>query len=226
MLDAVNVPVVAPAATATDAGTLNAEIFDERATSAPVAGAAFERVTWQEALLEAGTLAGVHTTFAGRGRVVRVIVDLAEEAARDAVTAPVWSAENDPAVTVKLPLLEPAGIVIAAGAVSAVNVDAIDTEAPPDAAAPLRLTVQDAAPPGARAAGVQESEVTVAGAGAETVSDPGAPEKAIEAPAAEAAATLVTPIEALVAVGASVRLATATTPLAIGVAFIPDRMQE
>jgi hypothetical protein len=65
----VNVPVVAPAATVTNAGTVNAVLFEEIATTAPPAGAALESVTVQDDvppdITDAGAHASVVTTVGG-----------------------------------------------------------------------------------------------------------------------------------------------------------------
>jgi len=57
---AVNPAVVAPAAILAEAGTLSAELFEERLTAEPPVGAAGEMVTLQLDLAAATTLEGEH----------------------------------------------------------------------------------------------------------------------------------------------------------------------
>jgi hypothetical protein len=75
----VKLPVVAPAATVTDAGTVNAALFEEIATDAPPARAAFASVTVQVDVPPETTDAGVHAsavTVEGTGVTVTVVVPM------------------------------------------------------------------------------------------------------------------------------------------------------
>jgi hypothetical protein len=85
---AVNEALVAPAATVADAGTVTAELLEERDTVQPPAGAAGERVTVQDEVAPDVTEAGAHCTPV----TTDVVIDTAEVAAppfNDAVTVPV-----------------------------------------------------------------------------------------------------------------------------------------
>jgi hypothetical protein len=84
---AVNIAVVAVAATVTDGGTVSTELFDESATAEPAEGAAADRVTVQLEVLPEATAAGAHTspvTVGGAG--VTVTAEVAVVAFREAVT--------------------------------------------------------------------------------------------------------------------------------------------
>jgi hypothetical protein len=66
---AVKAAVVEPAATVTDAGTVNAVLFEESVTAAPPATAALERVAVQDDVPPDTTDAGVHASAVIVGRV-------------------------------------------------------------------------------------------------------------------------------------------------------------
>jgi hypothetical protein len=73
----VKLPVIAPAATVTDAGTVNAALFEEIATAAPPARAAFASVTVQDDVPPAITDAGAQAsavTVEGSGVTVTVVL--------------------------------------------------------------------------------------------------------------------------------------------------------
>jgi hypothetical protein len=129
---------------------------------------------------------------------------------------------NAPATALKVALVEPAGTVTLAGAVSGPLV-ASGTASPPLPAAALSATVQVDDAFGANEVGLQESDVTVT-EGVTTMAPPVAV-IAIELPVGDAATGPFTAreIEPDVAVVATVT--TATMPSEMAVAFMPLTMQ-
>jgi hypothetical protein len=131
---------------------------------------------------------------------------------------------------VKVPLVLPLAIVTEAGTANAAALEFSATTVPPEPAAALSPTVHAADAEVPRVAGLQAKEVIVTAPGPGGTADvtilPPADEIGRESPAAETPRPLVTPMVTLAA-GAEVKvtLTTATTPLAIAMAFMPEATQ-
>lgn len=97
------------------------------------------------------------------------------------------------------------------------------TVAPPEGAGPFSVTVHVEVPELFKVDGAQDREVTLGNA--PPVTTPPVGVTAIPIAAAEAATAFVTPIEVLLTPTAMVRFTTATGPLAIRPAFIPEATQ-
>jgi hypothetical protein len=82
---AVKAAELAPAGTDTEGGTARTVVVSLRATIAPRAGAALERVSLQDAFAFAGRLVGVHDSAETRIGAIRAMDVFAEEPLRDAV---------------------------------------------------------------------------------------------------------------------------------------------
>ena len=145
----VNVAVVAPTATVTDAGTVAVEVFElERKIGTPPVGAAGEIVTVPVALLPPTTVVGASVTPVGRGAVVTSEL-LAVETPTVAVIVVPTSLPTATVVAVNVAVEAAADTVTDAGTVTtAVADDDKVTTVPPLGAGPLRVTVPiDACPP-------------------------------------------------------------------------------
>ena len=151
---AVNVAVVAPALTRTEAGTATAVLLSASATEEPPVGAACDNVTVQVELAPETTVAGAHctdeTAICGGVTVMEVVIELPPS---DTVTGSLWLEVTVVAVAVKVALLEPAATITEAGMVKAGG-SAMAMLAPPLGAAVERVTVQVAAAPETRLVGV------------------------------------------------------------------------
>jgi len=144
----------------------------------------------------------------------------------DAVTVAAWFAVTVPAVAVKLPVVAPAPTVTDVGTVSAVLLSDTATAVPPVGAACEIVTVQLELPPEAIEVGVQVSPETVDTVDWPTVMVPPVAVAPVETPPDETANALLTGIETdALLVDVSVTAITATTPLAIALAFIPVARQ-
>jgi hypothetical protein len=117
-----------------------------------------------------------------------------------------------------VPLLEPAGIVMEAGTVRAVELELRATVPPP---VPLRITVQVLEAPGAKIPGLHTIELIELIAGAATLTVPPVPVTAIASPIGEAPKTLPIVMGRLpVPDGVTDRVA--TTPSEIALEFNPQ----
>jgi hypothetical protein len=164
---AVKATVVPAAGTVTDAGTFTAVLFEERATKAPPVGAAFESVTVQEDVPPDTTDVGAHCSAVIVGSVAGGVTVTAAEALllfSEAVIVADWFAVTVPAVDVKVPLVEPAATVIAAGTVIAVLFEDNATEEPPVGAAFDSVNVHEEVAPDAIDVGEHWSVVIIIGA--------------------------------------------------------------
>lgn len=126
-----------------------------------------------------------------------------------------------------MPVVFPEAMATDAGTDSAVELEVIATVTPVVGAAALSVTVQLEDAPGPIAAGLHEIELTVRGDGAtgtEAEMFPPDAEIVTDAPAVDAPTVPVMPIAAEVAPEASVAFTTATTPLEMIFAFMPERM--
>jgi hypothetical protein len=112
----VKVPEVAPAATVTDAGTVNVAFVLDNATLAPPVGAACVRVTVQ-LLDEVGPRLGLHDNADTRTAAVRLTVALAALLLYVAVIFALPLLLMVPVVTVKVPAVAAAATVTELGTV-------------------------------------------------------------------------------------------------------------
>ena len=115
---AVNVAVLDPDATGSVAATVSNGLLLLRATVAPAAPAAFDRVTVQVVFTPDPRVAGVHVSKLTTAGATSEMDVACEPPFRDAVTTAVWSAGMVPAVAVNVAVVAPEGIVTAAGTVS------------------------------------------------------------------------------------------------------------
>ena len=116
---ALNVPVVKPATTVTEAGTVSTVLVFVSATAAPPVGAAFVSVTVQVPDAFGPKLDG-HVNEETSTGATRLIVAGAELALYVAVTVAVRLLLSVVVVALKLPVVAPAATVTEAGTVSAV----------------------------------------------------------------------------------------------------------
>jgi hypothetical protein len=142
-----NVAVVAPAATVTDAGTVALAFPEPKVTVAPPVPAGPERVTVPVDGLPPMTDVGLRVTLRRlAGLMVRVAVRLAE--ANVAVIVALADVATAVVVIVKVAVVAPAATVTEVGSVAFAVLDARETAIPPVGAAPLRVTVPvDGLPP-------------------------------------------------------------------------------
>jgi len=158
---AVNVLVVDPAATVTEAGTVNSALLLDSVTDAPPAGAAEESVTVQVEVPPLAKLVVVQPKELSNTGAVSDSVDVVELLLYVAVIVPLWLLGMVPAVAVKVLVVDPAATVTEAGTVnSALLLDSV-TDAPPAGAACERVTVQVDAAALTRLAGLQVKLLTV-----------------------------------------------------------------
>ena len=158
MVEAVaeKVAEVAPAATVTEAGTVNAALLSDRETREPPMGAALLSVTVQVAEVLEVREAGLQERLVGTAFVTRFMEKVTEEPERDAVMTAVLSAVMVEAVAEKVAEVAPAATVTEAGTVSAALLSDRETREPPVGAALLSVTVQVAEVLEVREAGLQE----------------------------------------------------------------------
>ncbi len=139
----VNVAVVAPAATVTDAGTFAAVLSSEMATLIPPAGAAADRVTvpveFTPPITVAGDLETDCSVTAGGFTVKAAVRWLAELSL--AVMVTIVGLATALTVTANVALVAPEATVTFAGTVAAALLDDSVRIAPPVGAAPLIVTV-------------------------------------------------------------------------------------
>ncbi|MGD0669124.1 MAG: hypothetical protein ABSB23_16320 [Bryobacteraceae bacterium] len=160
---AVKLAEVAPDATATDAGTVNAVTLLDSVTVMPPAPAGCDSVTEHAEVPPELRLAGVHDT--------KLIVDGATSSMETvcvlplyvAVTTAVWLVAMVPAVAVKLAVLKPLATVTDPGTVSVAALLVSVTETPPAPAAFDSVTVQVDVAPELRFMGAQASDVKAGG---------------------------------------------------------------
>ena len=216
---AVKVAVVAFARRLMVAGTVRTLAAPERATEAPPAAAALFNVTVQLVLLLEVKVAAVHCSDETSTGFAKEMVEVLEEPLREAVTVAVWLVLNWLAVTVNVPLPDPAAMASEFVAVLIMPVVASVTFAPPDPAGPLRFTVQVAAAPEPKDAGLHVRELIVGGEES-TVTVPPVALTETELPPGDAAIAPLTPI-LIAAQPDTVAETVATTPFALAMAFMP-----
>jgi len=161
---AVKLAAVEPAGTRTDAGTVKDELLDERATVAPLAGAAWVNVTAQ--VVEVPEVRVESEQFnpdrAGRGASSESVA-WAELPLRLAVITALVLLATELAAAAKVALLDPAGTVTVAGTVRAGLPLDNATARPPAGAAADRDTVQLVEPGVSSELGLQVSALKLAG---------------------------------------------------------------
>jgi hypothetical protein len=147
----VNVPVVAPAATLTDDGTVAAALLELRATATPPEGAALLSVTVPVEVFPPATDVGFKVTDVTVGALtLNVAVTLAVVLACgvDAVIVSTTLVVIPLVVIVNVPVFEPAATEIDAGTVADESLDeSVTVTEPPVATVPLSVTVPVDVPP-------------------------------------------------------------------------------
>jgi hypothetical protein len=126
-----NVPVLAPGATDTLAGTVSAAALLDSATVAPATPL---NVTVQVATMFKEILVGLHATEVNTVGDKSVRDAFCDPPLNVAVITAIWPVATVPAVAVKLALVVPAATSTVAGTVSAVALLETATAAPPDPA--------------------------------------------------------------------------------------------
>ena len=219
-----NVAVVAPAATVTDAGTVNSALVSLRVTAAPPAGAACVNVTVQVLVAFCPKLVGLHASDDTVTGATRLIVAFAEPPLYVAVTVAVWLLLMVPAVAVKVAEVSAARIVTVAGTVKAALLLLSVTDAPPVRATLARITVQVDFPALLRLVGIHAIDEIV-GKMAPPVTVPPVAFSTMAPPAVEEATLLLIPIAVVLTPVAIARLIVASVPFAIMPAFNPEARQ-
>jgi len=200
---AVNCAEVELAGTVTEAGTVRSAAVSLIATTAPPAGAAFERVTVQDVFPFPVRLAATQVKAETTGPAGIVTNAVAEEPGSDAVRVTDKLAVHAPAVTVKLPAFAPAGTITDAGTLKVESLELSATVTPPEPAKVLRPRAQLDEAPGTTAVGLQTTELTVTvDAGGAPIAPPVADMGKLE-PSCATPIALLTPIAADDAVVAS-----------------------
>ena len=158
---AVNVAVLLPAATVTEAGTVSAVLVSEIETDKPPVGAALFNPRVQMVEAPEDMVAGEQLSVEGMIGPRRLRVALAVEPFRVAVSTAVLSVVTVDTVAVKPAVDAPAATVTDAGIVTKALLSVRATTEPPVGAAPVSATVHVADPPEFRVAGVQVRELRV-----------------------------------------------------------------
>jgi hypothetical protein len=162
----VKVPVVAPAATVTLAGTVADALLLDRVTTAPPVGAAALKVTVPVELAPPTRLAGASATdvtVTAGGLIVSEAVWL--EALYVAVMTALVTDATAVVVTVNVPVVEPAATVTLAGTVADALLLERLTSAPPVGAVALTVTVPVELAPPTRLVGARATDVMVTAGG-------------------------------------------------------------
>ena len=156
----VNVAVVAPATTVTDAGTVALALLLERVTLRPPVGAAPLMVTVPVEELPPTTEVGLRTTPETAGGVM-VSVAVFELLPNVAVIVDVVVEATVLVETVNVPVVEPAATVVDAGTVADPELLVRVTVNPPLGAAPVMVTVPVEDVPPRTEAGLSVTDDTV-----------------------------------------------------------------
>jgi hypothetical protein len=210
---AVKVAVVDPAATATDPGTVSADVLLDSVTVPPPV---FDSVTVHVLVPPLPSVDGVHDSELTVTAVARAIDVICVLPFNVAVSVAVWSEAIVPAVAVKVAVVDAAATATDPGTVSAdVLLDSV-TVPPPVF---VSVTVHVLAPLLLSVAGVQLKPASVGSAGAVTV--PPVPLMDRACPSSVAPSALVTPMVVLATPVAMVTVTTATTPFCIREEFNP-----
>ncbi len=141
VVETLNVPLVTPAATVIDAGTVSTAFVFVNVTSAPPAGATFVSVTVHVLDPFGPKLLGLHETEETSTAADRFTVVFAELLLYVAVIVELESLETVVVVTLNVPAVTPAATVIDAGTVSTPFVFVNVTSAPPAGATFVNVTV-------------------------------------------------------------------------------------
>jgi hypothetical protein len=149
--------LVKPCGTATPEGAMRAGLLLATVMNTPEVG--FDRLTVQEALAPTVRFLGVQVRDESVGTDDKERLADWEDPPRAAVMTPVVFAAMAPAVTLKVCVLLPAGIIMLAGAVSRVELELIATVAFACAAAD-KTTVHRLVLPDVSVAGEQLTDVT------------------------------------------------------------------
>ncbi|HWD38581.1 MAG TPA: hypothetical protein VG944_07010 [Fimbriimonas sp.] len=158
----VNVAVVLPEGTVTDAGRVVAVLVSDRVIVSPAAGAWPVRVTVPVEEVPPGTLVGFTLTDKrSAGLIVRSAVKVAVPAV--AVTVAVVAAETAVVDIVKVADVEPEGTVTVAGTEADELLSLSVTEMPEEGAAPVRVTVPVDELPPTTEVGLSETPESVGG---------------------------------------------------------------
>jgi hypothetical protein len=213
-----NVAVVLPDGTVTEAGAVNAAALPDKVTVAP---AALDKVTVHVALAPDPRLAGLHVNPLNNAGAVSEIAVVCGLPFSVAVTVAVWLLAIVPAVAVKVAAVLPDPTVTAAGTVNAVMLQDKETTAPPTGAGASNETVHVSDPPVLNDTGTQLSALTTTG----TVIATPRPVMGSEFASALAPKVFVTAIAVLLTPDAIVTLTTATTPFCITEPFMPASAQ-
>jgi hypothetical protein len=140
---ALNIAVVTPTATVTEAGTVSEALLLVTVTIDPPAGAVWVSVTVHELTAVWPRLVGLQATPDTSAGAIRLMVAVCEPLPRVAVTVAVWLLAIVPAaVALKVAVVAPAATVTDAGTVSEVLLLASVTLDPPVGAAWVSVTVQ------------------------------------------------------------------------------------
>ncbi len=160
MVETLNVPVVTPAATVIDAGTVNTAFVFVNVTSAPPAGATFVNVTVHVLDPFGPTLVGLHDTEETFTGATRFTVVFAELLLYVAVTVALESLLTVVVETLNVPVVTPAATVIEAGTVNTAFVFVSVTSAPPAGATFVNVTVHVLDPFGPKLLGLHDTDDT------------------------------------------------------------------
>ena len=198
---AVNVAMVAPEFTVTEAGTVSRLLLEPSVTIDPPEGAVWFRVTVQVLAAPCPRLVGLQAMPETSAGASRLIVEVCELPPRVAVTVAVWLLDMLAlAVAANVAVVAPELTVTDAGTVRRPLLLASVTIEPPAGAVWVRVVVHVEVPLPLRAAGVHVTEDTAGTA----MPPPAAPIEGIAAPFASTPIGLMSPIEVLVAVEAKV----------------------
>ncbi len=159
---------VAPDATVTDAGTVNAAALLDNVTAMPPVTAACDSVTVHADVPLEFRLVGLQDSWLTVVDASSEIDAVLELPLYEAVTTAVCVAVNVPAVAVKFADVAPDATVTDAGTVNAVSLLDSVTAAPPVPAACVRVTVHVEVPPVPRLAGLQDTWLTAVAARSDT----------------------------------------------------------
>jgi hypothetical protein len=146
---AVKLPLVLPAAILTELGVVSAALVSEILTTEPPVGAAWVRVTVHVLEVLGANVAGLHASADSDNDTAgtRLRLVLLELLLYVAVMVALWLLLIVPAVTLNVEELDPAATTTELGTVRTELVSVSITVAPPDGAAPLKVTAQlDVAP--------------------------------------------------------------------------------
>jgi hypothetical protein len=214
-----NCPIDAPAAIATDDGTSKFPLSLDKATVAPPVNAFLLRVRVHVVLAPDCTVAPSQARLDKTGGATTVSTAFAEPPFAAALRTALLSVADDTIEATKPPAAEPAGTTTDSGTETTGSLEDSVTATPPAGAMALSVTVQLAVAGATTLAGAHDNWVGTTGGGGTTTSAP-VPVRLAATPVAEAAAAL-NETGRSAPCDVKVNEAIATTPSAIGFAFIP-----